>query len=372
MDEFIFVLLAGLLMIGVLLVAWGTPGQEGINGTQVLIENPFSIGVFPKDVSRIVPLGDFKISQAVGSNIFETKRDAYITSKEKYTMSATIDQDLSMVTSGFINIYVRDTNKEGGLIVIVNGKEIFNQIVNFGKIEIPINKEDMSSYNVVEITCSKPGWKFWVKPYYKLDKVEVGANFYGNLQKTEQFQVFPEELRNFRSAEVFFKLAQYSGDGEMTISINGYRIYKGQPSLDFHQSFDQYQVGLRQGLNTISFTADSGATFEIRDAGISIVRSETAQTSRSFEFTVGNSWDEELRGTISFRITDTDYGGNLLVTITDGNGMKHPTEAFQSYRVGETKTIDIDKNVVTRGKNIITFEASGGNFVISNLEIKPK
>ena len=230
----------------------------------------------------------------------------------------------------------------------------------------------LRDYNIVEMSCPRSGWKFWSSPFYKLDKVEFGVNFYGNLGKTEKFQVYPEELRNFRSGELSFKLKDYSGQGDLLIGVNNHRIYKGQPSLNFYQSFDQYQVGLTSGINSISFTAESGASYDIEDAVITIIRKESATKSRSFEFRVDNSWNDNIEGSISFYISDTDYKGNLLVTITDAAGNKHPTEAIQSYSIGQTKTISFDKDYVDYGTNTVAFEATDGSFVISNVEIRPK
>ncbi len=375
MDEFIWVLLTGLLFIGVLLVIWGIPEQgPGVNVTNGVtkIENPFSIGLFPKDVPRQIVLGDFKVSYAVGSDVLETKRDVEITSKKSFSMSKEIELDLSMVTGGFLTIYVSGTNQEGNLVIKVNGNEVFNQRVTAGKIEVPIDKGVLKDYNIVEMSCPRSGWKFWSSPFYKLDKVEFGVNFYGNLEKTEEFQVYPEELRNFRSGEVSFKLKDYSGQGDLLIGVNNHRIYKGQPSLNFYQSFDQYQVGLTSGVNSISFTAESGASYEIEDAVLTVIRQESAAKSRSFEFSVDSSWNDKLEGSISFYISDTDYKGNLLVTITDAAGNKHPSEAIQSYSIGEIKTISFDKDYVDYGTNTVAFEATDGSFVISNVEIKPK
>ncbi len=372
MDEFIFVLLAGLLMIGILLVAWGEPGENGVNGTEVLIENPFSIGMFPKDVPRQESIGDFKVSYAVGSEVIETKNDIEVKGKDDFSMTVTLDQDMSMVTGGFMTVYVRETNQKGELVVILNGNEVFNQETTVGKVEIPVDKGFLKDYNVIEVKTSSSGWNLFSKPYYELDKIEFGVNFYGNLQKVEEFHVYPEELSRFRNGEISFRLKEQSGDGDLIISINGHRIYKGQPSLNFYQSFDQYDVGLTHGLNSISFKAESGSTYDITDAVLTIIREEKATKSRSFDFTVGNSWNDNLEGEVSFRITDADYQGNLLVTITDTAGHKHPTEAFQSYSVGETKTVSFNKDYVDRGKNTVTFEATDGNFVISNVEINAK
>jgi len=286
-------------------------------------------------------------------------------------MNGMIEQDLNMVTGGFLAIYVKETNQEGSLVIKVNGNEVFNQKVTVGKIGVPIDKEMLNNYNVIEISCLDSNENF--STVYKLDKVDFGINFYGNLEKIEKFQVYPEELRSFRSAEISFKLNDYSGEGDLIIGINSHRIYKGQPSLDFHQPFNQYDVGLTSGINSISFASESGSSYDIEDSVLSIIREESAAKSRSFDFTVSDiDYNDNLEGKISFYISETDYMGNLLVTITDSSGNKHPSEAIQSYSTGETKTIDFDNNFVNTGTNKVTFEATDGNFVISNVEIGPK
>lgn len=378
MDEFIFVLLAGLLMIAVMLIAWGVPPEGAGNATQggvTKIENPFSIGSFPKDVARQISFGDFKVSYSLGSTILETKRSIEIDEGRVFSMGGIVEQDISMLTGGFINIFVRETNSEGKLIVKVNGQEVFNQMVNPGKIEIPLSKEIMREYNTVEITTKKnSALKFWVKSSYKIDRIDFGANFYGNLGKDELFQIYPEELRNFRSAELGFRLKSYSGAGDLSISINNRRIFKGQPSLDFHQSFNQYEAGLSTGANTISFSTEAGSTYELENVVISIIRTETAKKSRTFDFTVTKTdYGEKLRGLIKFYISDTDNRGNLILTITDSSGKVHPLETIQSYSIGQTKTVEFDDNEVDVGVNKLTFEVGGeGNFVISNVEIMPR
>jgi len=290
-----------------------------------------------------------------------------------------IDQDFSLVTGGYLRIIVDETNQESNLVVKVNGEEVFNQKVTEGLIEIPIKKDYLEGYNSVKISASRSGWKFWVKPFYKLDVVEFYINFYGNLEKVEEFQVYPDELGgNFKTGEVYFKLKDYSGGGDLIISVNNYRIYKGTPgSLEFHQSFDQSDVGLVHGLNTISFAAESGANYEIGDCILTIIRGESGRKSRSFDFVVSASdYNDNLEGTISFYISDTDYTGNLLVTITDTAGNKHPTETIQetiqSYSIGKTIKVDFNKDYVNIGTNTMTFEATAGNFVLSNVEVKAR
>lgn len=377
MDEFVYVLLAGLALIAVAIFVWGEPSENGtiVNNTTVI--QPFSIGSFPQDAPRHIRIGDFDVSYAVGSEDIETARNVEIEkgvfSSSHHTMSAEVDKNLDMVTSGFVNINVLDTNSEGNLVVKFNDNEVFNQIVSRGQVEIPIDTGIIEDYNVIEISTTHPGWKFWKSSVYKLDKVEFGLNFWGNTKKIEEFVVYQDELDNFRSGEVIFKVDNIKGIGDLIIEINGRTVYKGEPNFDFKKSFDVYDVGLRKGVNTISFSAESGVTYEIDDAEIVIIHEEVGIKTRSFDFTVTTAAYNNLEdddGEIKFRITDSDYRGNLLVSITDDDGNTHPTETIQSYSIGDLISIDFNQNHVTPGMNKLNFEVAGdGNFVISNVEV---
>lgn len=375
-DEFVWVLAAGLMVIVIMLYMWGTPSPppnvtDNVTGT-------FAIGVFPQDIPRYIRIGDFSVSYAVGSEIIKTEKNVEVRKglfeTKDHKMSVELDRDMSLVTGGFINIRILDTNSRGNFLVKINGNNVFNQKVTVGKIEIPVDKNLIKEYNVIEISCGGAGWKFWATTFYKIDKVEFGINYYGNVIKTEEFQVFNDELEKFKSGEVSFSVNEYKGSGDLMIDINGRRIFKGVPNIEFSRSFDVFDVGLFKGSNVITFSAERGSTYDIRNAQIIIVHQETGRKSRSFSFYVDSSSNvmKGRKGTISFYITNSNYRGSLLVTITDAEGNRHPTEAIQTYSIGEKKIIEFDSSYVKSGYNTVTFEASGdGSFVIGNLEIKP-
>ena len=380
LDEFVYVLAAGLLFIMVMLLWVGITPEVPENVTNITqITGAFSIGHYPKDVPRYIRIGDFSVSYAVGSEVIKTARSVEVRKglfeNKYYTMSGEIEQNMDLVTNGFIVMSILNTNAQGNLIVKVNDEKVFDQVVRSGKIEIPVDKDVLKDYNVIEISCSHTAWKFWSSTVYKIDKVEFGINFYGNLQKSESFLVHEDELKAFKSAEVSFRLDNYRGKGDLIISINDVTIFKGEPSLRFTQNFEAINVGLKKGINTITFSAESGASYDIEDAEIIIIHEEPGRKTRSFSFSVSNSQYEDLKagekGEIEFYIGDSNYLGSLLITITDARGNRHPTETIQSYSVGETITVEFDETYVDVGTNTVTFEASGdGSFVLSNVEIR--
>ncbi len=376
MDEFVYVLMAGMLFIMVMLLWVGMSPEGEDNITDVTqITGAFSIGSYPKDIPRYIRIGDFTVSYAVGSEVIKTGRNVEVkkglTQNKPYTMSGEIEQNTDLVTSGFVVISVLNTNSQGNLIVKINDEKVFDQVVRPGKIEIPLDKNVLKDYNVVEISCSHPSWKFWSSTVYSIDKVEMGINFYGNLQKSESFLVYEDELKDFKSAEVSFRMDDFKGEGDIIISINDVMIFKGEPSLRFNQMFDALDVRLGPGINTISFSAESGASYDIEDAEIIIIHEEPGRKTRSFDFDVSSSQYDNLEGEIEFYIGDSNHLGSLLITITDAGGNRHPTETIQSYSVGETITVEFDETYVDIGTNTVTFEASGdGSFVLSNVEIR--
>lgn len=376
-DEFVYVLLAGLLMIIVMLFAWGIPPSPPEGNVSVVTSGAFAVGASPQDVPRHVKIGDFSVSYAVGSKILVEKENIEVrkglTVNEYERMSASIDEDLDLVTSGFFSVYVLDTNSEGKLVLKVNNEVVFNQKIEPGSIDVPVDKDLLKGYNVIEVSTSSPGWKFWTSSVYKIEKMEFGINFFGNLEKSEVFEVYESELRTFKEGKVEFEVGKYSGEGDLMIRINDREIYKGRPLGMFSQSFDIFDVGLAKGMNSITFSAESGASYEIEDCELIIIHEEAGQKSRSFSFNVDSSQYNKLKsknGGIKFYVVESNCLGSLQVKITDTEGDKNLVQELEICPAGRYRTVSFDVSYVGIGTNYVTFEASGdGSFVLSNVEI---
>jgi hypothetical protein len=376
-DEFAFVLLAGLIMIIVMLLIWGVPSEEVEENITEDITGLFVIGARVQDVPRHIRIGDFSVSYQVGSETISEKRGVEvrrgILANEHESMSGEIKKDMELITDGFIVIQVFDTNSEGNLVVKINDEVVYNEKTGSGKINIPVEKSLLRDYNVIDISTSGPGLKFWVTSFYQIDKVEFGINFFGDVEKHETFVVYEEELQNFKSGLVTFHVDGTEGDGDLIIEINDYQVFKGRPITRFSRPFELFDVGLVKGTNTITFSTEQETSYQIDDAEIIITHEEMGQKSRTVSFYVSSSDYNQLKresGKIEFYILDSNYLGSLLVTITDSRGYKQPTQAISSYSIGELKRVNFDSDDLRIGTNKVAFEASGeGTFVLSNVKI---
>jgi hypothetical protein len=140
--------------------------------------------------------------------------------------------------------------------------------------KIPIASELLSNYNVIEVSTSGPGWKFWSSSVYKIDKIDFGINIFGNVEKKEVFEVFREEITDFKEARVEFYVESYEGDGSLTIKINDYKIFEGKRRGQVALNFNFADVGLVRGENTISFSTETGTTYKIEKAKVVLVHTE--------------------------------------------------------------------------------------------------
>ena len=377
-DEFAYVLLAGLLIIIIMLIAWGVPPSEVPEVNVTNITGVFLVGSSYQDVPRHILIGDFTVSYEVGSKVLAEETEIEIrrglTVNEYKRIGARIDQSMDSITGGFLLVDVLDTNSLGKLVIKVNDEVVFNQKVQPGRVHIPIDKTMLKEYNIIEFSSTGPGWMFWSSSVYKLEKVEFGINFLGRSEKTEYFEVYEDELKKFKSGRLEFEVGEHSGEGKLIVSINNREVYVGVPSGKIVREFDSLDVGLSTGLNVITFSSQPGTSYEIEDAFLTIIHEEAGKKKRSFEFYVDSSGYEKLKekkGTVRFYILETDYSGSLIVSIENPEGVEHTIKRIGTYSVGEPITAEFDYTYVKIGVNKINFEVSGeGYFLLSNVNIQ--
>jgi len=378
MDEFVWILLAGILIVLAVLFAWGTPSPEE-NATENITElkSPFTIGTETVDIPRVIRIGDFSISYTVGSEVLATSK--YVEVKRGlfedniFSMSGKIDHNLNYVTDGWLILDILETNG-GNLIVKVNNKVVYNQKTNPGRINIPVEKDLLTNYNVVEIRAGMPGLQFWSTSVYRIEKIQFGINLYGSEEKTYNFQMFGSELNSFTEGRIAFDVDEREGNGNMIIKINGRTVFNGVPSGSFSKTFELFDVGLVNGNNVITFSTEKDTTYKLDDVELIVTHKEKGEKSKSFVFTIT---DDDMRlleggrkGKIRFYILDSDLTGSLKLKIVDADGIEHDLDVIDSYAIGKTVTVNFQASDVKVGKNVVVFSVIGeGKFTLSNLEI---
>jgi len=226
-----------------------------------------------KEVSRTVYIGDFTVSYAQGTETVKTERDIEIKDGGT-TISASITRDLGLVTDGSLILNIFYTNNEGNLLVKFNNEVMYDDSPMPGELIIPLSKNQLKSYNVIKISTSKPWWKFWTSSVYRIEKMELKINYFGDIEREETFEVYPYELSNFKEGFVTFYVNRYEGPGHLKVDVNGYTLYDGVRRGSFELSFDFAEVGLTRGLNTISFSTEKETSYEIERARIIIIHTE--------------------------------------------------------------------------------------------------
>ena len=359
-DEFAFVLLAGIILIVVLMVAWGSMAQGPIdigptqkvltiargdskdfklslNGTAINVslqakgeiaswisfdENNLDVnGAHDVDVTVTVPsnaeqriyegkidvvfgtnkktmdltvevssttithiaknirLGDFSVSYSVGSETIN-ERDNFEVSKGYFsdypaTVVATMTKDkLNITTGGEIIIFVDDSNDAGNLIVQFNGQEVYNQRAPVGEVDIPIDVSMIQKSNNIVLRADVPGFRFWMSTIYKIKSASFSIDFQGIVSKDATFQLKQEDLDGFNFGKLSFGIRKYNpaAMNPLTIQINGETLFDDIPTLYSNSRTFGIEIPLQAGENTISFSVQKEAFYELTNVVLTIDR----------------------------------------------------------------------------------------------------
>jgi hypothetical protein len=377
-DEFAFVLIAGLIFISIMLITWGTGPTPEENITENITVTPTVsiVGLYTQDIPKQYWIGEFKVSYGVGSEILFSKKDFTLKKGlfESKPMRVTVKIDpekFSFVNSGFLVINIEDTNMAGDLIIYINNQRIRSVKPTLGEISIPVKKEYLKEDNVIEIKAGSPGWKFWVTTIYKIAEIKFGINIYGVQEKVSSFDVTKSQIENFKLARLEFELHDYNAAGDLIVKINNNIIYEGIPQKFFSMDFSLEDLGLVEGTNTISFSTELDAFYEIDDARLTIIHTSKGYKSISKKFSLSESDYNKLReggvGLIKFNIQRIEKPGTLQISIIDSRGYKHEI-IFQQFSTGLNK-VRFDKNSVKPGTNMVTFSSTDGTFYISDIKV---
>lgn len=230
------------------------------------------------EVSRSISLGDFLVS-FISTTETLINRGSLSVSKSYFSsfpvslISDPISENkLSVVKGGSISILIEQTNSAGNLIVIFNGKEMFNRRVGAGEVFIPLSKDDFKRTNVLEIKSGNPGLRFWLASVYAIRTVTVNAEFEGKESKEISFALDENEIKNFRFGRVMFDLKRSEPKNDLVIRINDQQVFRGVVSQNSFMFDFESGTPLNVGDNKISFSAEKNSMYDIDDLTLLIVR----------------------------------------------------------------------------------------------------
>jgi hypothetical protein len=274
MDEFAFVLLAGLVMIILFIVVWPPTGEKG--------------NVTVSEGDRIVKLidgRDAKVEYAFGLEVLAEKNDQevaepFIGKSRPLNLIATISEDKlrKNVTDAFIRIVVEDTNKLKPLVVTVNEKEVYRDYPTPGELLISVNPSLLKTNNIITIKTESPGWlQFWKTSYYKLALVKFGINYFGVAYKEFTFDVEDAWIKNFKYGRLEFVVENMEGRAPLIVKLNDKVIYRETPKLgrverEFRETgLTAGYVFFKVGTNVLTLSTEPTATYNIKNILLSLI-----------------------------------------------------------------------------------------------------
>jgi hypothetical protein len=268
-DEFVFVLLAGLILILIFIFAWTTPSEEKPNVT---------LGKGGEvSVQLIYEPREIEIKYALGLEVLDSKKDVEVSaslfdSKEVNLISEITEGKLAEITEAFIVIIIDSTNQLKPLIVTLNDKEIYKDFPQVGTLYIPIKKDLLKAKNVVTIRTEFPGWlQFWRTSKYQLKEAKIGVNVYGPAFKDFEFNLDREALQNFKYAKLEFEVSDRAGSANLAIKINDYLVWRDIAKIGKFEKVLDYKRFFKEGKNVLSFSAEPTVTYKLKDISFTLV-----------------------------------------------------------------------------------------------------
>jgi hypothetical protein len=268
-DEFVFVLLAGLVLILIFMFAWTVPPEEKANVTATKPgEVPLQLIYEPREM---------EVKYALGLEMLDSKENvevasSLLTSKEINLVGEISEGKLAEATDAFVVLIIDSTNMLKPLVVTVNEKEIYRDVPQPGSLYLSIKKELLRTKNIVTIKTEFPGWlQFWKTSRYELKEAKFGINVYGPAFKDFEFNLEKEVLQNFKYAKLEFDVSNRVGNANLVIKINDYLIWRDVAKIGKFEKVIDYKRFFKEGKNVLSFSAEPTVTYKLKDISFTLV-----------------------------------------------------------------------------------------------------
>ena len=245
MPEFIPVLIAAVLLMVVLLIAF----SGGIEVPSPAISN-----------SRTILLGeDVLVANSVGESpvsFFNATVSNGLFSQESKKVFFTVTNP-GDVSEGRLKFDVFETNLYGNLLFFVNGKQVFNQPAEVGSHGFTFKNGIFNADNELEVKSESSGWKIWAPTIYKL-KGNLSVSFLGENFETFDFNLTKLEILNVKTARLRVFGTRF-GLGELIAKINGVQVFSGFVDVDQLIQADVF----KEGLNTLELSSERDSRYDL-------------------------------------------------------------------------------------------------------------
>jgi len=366
-DPFIVGLVGGLILLAVLMGAFGPTGLLTGSGaaygyTPELvkdIKNATPVGVEEKEFSKVY---NFAVQV---SNVKQTRTES---ADYKKIFSGLMFGEDSLrffmradgVEDARVSFHVKNTNSYGPLVIKLNGESVFSETLNIGDYSIFLPKRDnLTDYNV-EILAGSSGARMWAPAFYELENVKLDVTSY--VLSSSQVKFTFDDFQKFTRGELELHFDEHFGTA--IIELNGEEIFRG-PADEFQLVKFSNRIGY-QNLLTIKSEHDSKFT---GSGTLKVFYTVPVVTKIELPFSVAESkYNSKLRGYIKFNIVDVSRAGGYTVKIYhDGSALYNQymraEEGYQSFT--------FTSRDVRIGENILVIESvDGAAFSVKDLQVR--
>lgn len=286
--DFLVVLIAAVVFLGFLFLVTEVPlggegSKSGVSRTDIVSFGQTYLGFTSSDVSRSVYFDDMVVGQQSTKslkNVIELEVSKGLFADTKQVMNIEIPQEILSESVGAKIIFdISNTNQYGALVVVFNGKEVFNENVPTGHYEVIIPKNSLKADNDLVAYATGPGAKFWASTVYVLRNFSF--DIVTESKQSLFFNVFPEEMDIWNTGVMNFQIARSSNENsKLIISINGKEIYNQFPTRN---QLELDVKDIRPGTNVLSFKSEDGY-FSLQNLYLNVIlwKNKTLGVSKSF------------------------------------------------------------------------------------------
>jgi hypothetical protein len=305
------------------------------------LNNENSLLLFSKNIGELTPLRQSKgiIHTIAGVNLYSDTKNEILTLANDIKFSRSVTNDNSQVLDFPIDfpkdvlraeLYIIVDEAEGDLIIVLNGREIFNSDVLDNSqevINLPLNL--LKEINVLEFKSQSPGSQFWKINSHDLREVRLRKQ--AEVKNRESLRVISipaSELRDLEKSILSFSVfcSQDERD-KLNVKVNQAVVYSDVPFCNLKRSEIEIDRDfVNSGNNNLLFESEgdyiieevewqsllrgqraSEYAFDIKNKDYRDVRRGKGEVYALFEFALSDN-----RKTFDFYINDEKFEVNTL------------------------------------------------------------
>lgn len=370
-ERFGVVVAIGLTFFGLMLIASQDIdigfGEDPRDGVVMMSENFGELGGATEDV-RTMRFGSFNVGEGLG-DIRAYRSDRETLSRSLFS-SSTVNFDYNATQPRYaeLSFEVLGTDGSGALYVEANGERVFEeQLVSTAQETVNISSDALNNgMNDFEIGVNRGG--LLGSTEYVIEDVELHVRDRRFNDHIESFRLHQYEIRDFVESNISFNIPV---DGSVVtqpleIDVNDNNVFS-QTSVrsDQQVSITPSNADLRPGLNTVRFSTEDDAEYELENTQLSVRYIGTTQgAERTEEFQLTDQQisfigrDDTLEE-VKFNFQTLSGNRDLQITVND-------YETDVNARNGEN-VIELPEDVF---ENDNSFTVSGdGSFIMNDVEI---